>query len=106
MLDEKDLQSIQTMIDASIRAPEKRMIAYFDTDVMPKRPPGGARPAHPLPHHPEFPALLRAEQPGGASGAACRQPGGGADGVGAGGTGGPAEGGGGRTGGAGARRGA
>ena len=36
MLDEKDLQSIQTMIDASIRAPEKRMIAYFDTDVMPK----------------------------------------------------------------------
>ena len=38
MLDEKDLQSIQTMIDASIRAPEKRMIAYFDTDVMPKFP--------------------------------------------------------------------
>ncbi len=36
MLDEKDLQSIQTMIDASIRASEKRMIAYFDTDVMPK----------------------------------------------------------------------
>ena len=36
MLDEKDLQSIQTMIDASIRAPEKRMIDYFDTDVMPK----------------------------------------------------------------------
>ena len=62
--------------------------------------------AHPLPHHPEFPALLRAEQPGGASGAACRQPGGGADGVGVGGTGGPAEGGGGRTGRAGARRGA
>ena len=24
------------MIDASIRASEKRMIAYFDTDVMPK----------------------------------------------------------------------
>ena len=36
MLDEKDLQSIQTMIDASIRASEKRMITYFDTDVMPK----------------------------------------------------------------------
>lgn len=36
MLDEKDLQSIQTMIDASIRASENRMIAYFDTDVMPK----------------------------------------------------------------------
>ena len=36
MLDEKDLQSIQTMIDASIRASEKRMIAYFDSDVMPK----------------------------------------------------------------------
>ena len=36
MLDEKDLQSIQTMIDASIRASEKRMIADFDTDVMPK----------------------------------------------------------------------
>ncbi len=36
MLDEKDLQSIQTMIDASIRTSEKRMIAYFDTDVMPK----------------------------------------------------------------------
>lgn len=36
MLDEKDLQSIQTMIDASIRASEKHMIAYFDTDVMPK----------------------------------------------------------------------
>ena len=36
MLDEKDLQSIQTMIDASIRASEKRMISYFDTDVMPK----------------------------------------------------------------------
>ena len=30
MLDEKDLQSIQTMIDASIRASENRMIAYFD----------------------------------------------------------------------------
>ena len=36
MLDEKDLQSIQTMIDASIRASEKRMIAYFDSDFMPK----------------------------------------------------------------------
>ena len=36
MLDEKDLQSIQTMINASIRASEKRMIAYFDSDVMPK----------------------------------------------------------------------
>lgn len=36
MLDEKDLQSIQTMIDVSIRASENRMIAYFDTDVMPK----------------------------------------------------------------------
>ena len=35
MLDEKDLQSIQTMIDASIRASEKRMIAYFDTDDLP-----------------------------------------------------------------------
>ena len=36
MLEEKDLQAIQTMIDASIQASEKRMMTYFDTAVMPK----------------------------------------------------------------------
>ena len=36
MLEEKDLQAIQTMIDASIQASEKRMMTCFDTAVMPK----------------------------------------------------------------------
>ena len=36
MLEEKDLQAIQTIIDASIQASEKRMMIYFDTAVMPK----------------------------------------------------------------------
>ena len=36
MLEEKDLQAIQIMIDASIKASENRMMAYFDAAVMPK----------------------------------------------------------------------
>ena len=30
------MELVNTLIDASIRASEKRMIAYFDSDVMPK----------------------------------------------------------------------
>lgn len=36
MLDEKDLQAIQTMISSSMKESESRMMAYFDAAVMPK----------------------------------------------------------------------
>ena len=36
MLEEKDLQAIQVMINESIKASENRMMAYFDAAVMPK----------------------------------------------------------------------
>ena len=36
MLDEKDLQSIQEMIDSSIKKSESRMMAYFESAILPK----------------------------------------------------------------------
>ena len=36
MLDEKDLQAIQTMIDGSVKESESRMMAYFESAILPK----------------------------------------------------------------------
>lgn len=36
MLDQKDLQSIQEMIDSSIQESESRMMAYFESAILPK----------------------------------------------------------------------
>ena len=36
MLEEKDLNDIQTLIDSSVRESESRMIAYFEAAILPK----------------------------------------------------------------------
>ena len=42
----------------------------LERDLIEERPPGGARPAHPVPHHPDLPAVLWPVQPGRTAGAA------------------------------------
>lgn len=36
MLDKKDLQDIQMMIDGSVKESESRMMAYFESAILPK----------------------------------------------------------------------
>lgn len=36
MLEEKDLQAIQTMLDASVKESENRMMSYFESAILPK----------------------------------------------------------------------
>ena len=36
MLEEKDLQAVRSMIDASAKGSENRMMAYFDAAILPK----------------------------------------------------------------------
>lgn len=36
MLDEKDLQAIQTIIDGTVKESESRMMAYFESAILPK----------------------------------------------------------------------
>ena len=36
MLEEKDLQAIQTMLDASVKESENRMLSYFESAILPK----------------------------------------------------------------------
>ena len=36
MLEEKDLQAIQTMLGASVKESENRMMSYFESAILPK----------------------------------------------------------------------